>query len=92
MGYLEFFLCYLFLINAAGFLLMLIDKKKAINRKRRIPEKTLMTVAVIGGSLGSLIGMYTFHHKTRKNKFKLGIPAALFVQVCLIIYLIYAVL
>lgn len=76
-------LVYLFLVNAAGFLLMLIDKRKARKNKWRIPEKTLMTVAAIGGSLGSLLGMYTFRHKTQHLKFTIGIPLILTVQIVL---------
>lgn len=92
MGYLDFFICYLSLINATGFLLMLIDKKKARNRKRRISETALMTVAAIGGSVGSLIGMYAFRHKTRKKKFTLGIPAILVIQIYVTFYFIYQLL
>lgn len=78
---------YLLIINAAGFLLMLIDKRKAQKRKWRIPEATLLTAAALGGSLGSLAGMYLFHHKTRKPKFSVGIPAILIAQ-CICIYLV----
>ncbi len=73
-------LIYLLLINAVGFLIMLVDKQKARKKLWRIPEATLMTVALIGGSLGSLIGMRVCHHKTRKPKFRLGIPAILILQ------------
>ncbi len=73
-------LIYLLLINAVGFLIMLVDKQKARKKLWRIPEATLMTVALIGGSLGSLIGMRVCHHKTRKPKFRLGIPAILVLQ------------
>lgn len=62
---------------------MLIDKRKARKNKWRIPEKTLMTVAAIGGSLGSLLGMYTFRHKTQHLKFTIGIPLILTVQIVL---------
>lgn len=78
---------YLLLINAAGFLLMLIDKRKAKKRKWRIPEKTLLTVAALGGSIGSLAGMYLFHHKTRKPKFSVGIPSILIAQ-CICLFLV----
>lgn len=74
---------YLLLVNAAGFLLMHIDKQKAIRKKWRIPEATLMTVAALGGSIGALAGMYTFHHKTRHPKFYIGIPLILAVQLFL---------
>ncbi len=74
---------YLLLINAVGFLIMLADKQKARKKLWRIPEATLMTVALIGGSLGSLIGMRVCHHKTKKPKFYLGIPAILVLQAAL---------
>lgn len=72
---------YLFLINAAGFILMLVDKWKAKKNKWRIPEKTLMTVAAVGGSLGVLLGIYTARHKTQHPKFTIGIPVILAVQI-----------
>ena len=65
---------YLILINAAGFVLMLADKRKAIRHVWRIPERTLLGVAICGGSLGSLAGMYLLRHKTRHLKFALGLP------------------
>ncbi len=74
-------LYYLLIINIAGFLSMLVDKQKAIHNKWRIPENTLMTISLIGGSLGALLGMYIFHHKTRHIKFKFGIPLILFLQI-----------
>ena len=73
-------LCYLLLINAAGFLLMLIDKRKARRGKWRISEATLMWTAALGGSVGSLLGMHTARHKTRHPKFYIGIPALLVLQ------------
>ena len=71
---------YFFTINALGFLLMLVDKHKARKNRWRIPEATLMGVAVLGGSIGSLIGMYTVRHKTKQPKFTVGIPLILIVQ------------
>ena len=71
---------YFFTINALGFLLMLVDKHKARKNRWRIPEATLMCVAVLGGSIGSLIGMYTVRHKTKHPKFTVGIPLILIVQ------------
>ena len=76
-------LAYLLLINAVGFLLMLIDKWKARKNRWRIPEATLMTVAALGGSVGSLAGMYTVRHKTQHLKFTVGIPLILVVQIFL---------
>lgn len=79
----KLFFIYLLVINALGYLLMLIDKQKARRGKWRIPEATLMGVAAVGGSVGSLLGMYTFRHKTRHPKFTLGIPALLILQLIL---------
>ena len=79
---------YLIIINAAGFLFMLIDKVKAQKDLWRIPERTLMAVAVIGGSFGTLLGMKLFRHKTKKDNFRIGIPLILSVQIILAV-LIY---
>lgn len=78
---------YLILINAAGFVFMLTDKYKAQNKMRRTPESVLMLIAVIGGSLGSLLGMYAVRHKTKHKKFSVGIPILLLLH-CLILYYI----
>lgn len=71
---------YLLIINAVGFALMLIDKWKARKNRWRIPEATLMITAALGGSIGSLTGMYLVRHKTQHPKFTLGIPLILAVQ------------
>ena len=84
----KFLLTYLLIVNAAAFLSMLADKFYARNNLWRIPEATLLLLAVIGGSVGSLIGMYTVRHKTRHWKFILGIPAILIVQIALAIWLL----
>ena len=81
----QYIYAYLLIINAAGFLLMLIDKQKARKRHRRIPEATLMGIAALGGSVGSLIGMYTVRHKTRHLRFTIGIPVILGLQLGLAI-------
>lgn len=85
----KYLLAYLFLINALGFVLMLADKLKARRKRWRIPEATLMGVAFLGGSIGSLLGMYTFRHKTKHIKFTLGIPVILVLQIFAAIYLLY---
>lgn len=84
----ELILLYLLIINAVGFLLMLVDKLKAKKNLWRIPEATLMTAAALGGSIGCLIGMYTVRHKTKHLKFTVGIPLILAVQIALGIWLI----
>lgn len=79
---------YLLLLNLLGFVLMGTDKKRARNNQWRIPEKTLFMVAILGGSLGSLLGMKYFRHKTKHNKFIFGMPAVLIIQLILIFYII----
>lgn len=74
---------FLLLMNALGLLLMYLDKRFAKKHARRIPEATLMWVAALGGSVGSLAGMYWFRHKTLHRKFTLGIPALLILQLTL---------
>jgi len=81
-------LVYLFIVNALGFTLMLADKHKAKKNLWRIPEATLMGVAAIGGSFGSLLGMYLVRHKTKHLKFTLGIPVILAVQIVGLILLL----
>lgn len=83
----KYVLLYLFLVNAAGFLFMLADKHRARKKQWRIPEATLMGIAAMGGSIGALLGMYAFRHKTRHPKFYMGIPVLLVIQLCLAILL-----
>lgn len=79
-------LVYLLLINALGFILMLADKYKARKNLWRIPEAALFSVALIGGSVGVLLGMYCVRHKTLHIKFTVGIPLILFAQFLLYAY------
>ena len=83
----KYFLLYLLLINAAAFILMLVDKRKARKNRWRIPERTLILSAALGGSIGALLGMYTFRHKTKHLKFTLGIPAILIALISLAIWI-----
>ena len=81
-------LCYIILfINVVTFLVYGIDKWKAKQGSWRISEATLLILAVIGGSIGALLGMRVWHHKTMHKKFKYGLPLILLVQIALI-YLI----
>lgn len=76
-------LIYLLIINAVGFILMLVDKIKAKKNLWRIPEATLFLTALLGGSIGSLLGMYAFRHKTKHLQFTLGMPLILAAQILL---------
>jgi Predicted membrane protein len=67
---------YLLLMNLIGFVLMGIDKKKAVRKAWRIPEKTLLLAAFLGGGIGSFLGMYLFRHKTKHLKFVLLLPVS----------------
>ena len=80
---------YLILVNAAGFLLMHADKKKARRSAWRIPEATLLGIAAIGGSIGAMVGMVLFRHKTKHPKFFLGLPTILLAQAALVFLIIH---
>lgn len=81
----RYFIIYLVIINIIAFLAMYIDKRKAKYGKWRIPEQSLFILALIGGSIGAIIGMYTFRHKTKKLRFSVGFPVILTLQIILII-------
>ena len=70
----KFIFVYIVFTNILLFTLMAIDKQKAKLRQWRISEKTLFILAIIGGSIGGILGMYTFRHKTKHLKFTLGFP------------------
>ena len=78
---------YLLAINVVTFIVYGIDKYKAKKAKWRIPEATLLLLAVLGGSIGAWMGMKVWHHKTMHKKFKYGIPAILLIQIALMAYL-----
>ena len=81
-------LYYLIAINAITFITNGIDKWKARKNKWRIPESTLLLLAVFGGSIGAFLGMRVWRHKTMHKKFKYGIPSILVLQIGLLLYLI----
>lgn len=78
---------YIIVINVIGFLAMGIDKWKAQRGSWRIPEKTLFTITLIGGGIGTIAGMYTFRHKTKKLSFTIGFPVILITEIFLVIYI-----
>lgn len=87
MTVISFIAGYSAFINLTGFAMMGIDKRKARKKLWRIPEYTFFVVALIGGSIGSIIGMRVFHHKTRHWYFAYGMPAILILQVLLILFI-----
>ncbi|WP_297421555.1 DUF1294 domain-containing protein [Clostridium sp.] len=82
---LKIILTYFLIINFIGFIIMLIDKQRAIHKEWRIPEKTLIVISILGGSIGMLTGMSTFRHKTKHKKFTVGVPLILLMQIGLVI-------
>lgn len=80
---------WLLFINLTGIGVMGLDKHKAILHRRRIPERTLFLIALLGGSLGTWIGMYLFRHKTRHLRFVLGIPLILLIQAAVLLWVLY---
>lgn len=86
----DIIILYAVAVNVVSFIVMGVDKRKAIKRAWRIPESTLFVLAIIGGSLGSIIGMHLFHHKTRHWYFLYGMPVILALQVILILTLVFS--
>ena len=82
-------LIYLAVINVVTFFMYGVDKWKGKKSKWRIREAALLTLAVLGGSIGAWLGMKVWHHKTQHKKFKYGIPAIIIVQLLLIAYYLY---
>ena len=85
----QFFFYYLIIINVITFIMFGIDKYKAIKNKWRIKESTLLGLTFIGGTLGGMMGMYVFRHKTKKFYFFLGIPFMMILHVALFVYLVF---
>ena len=80
---------YLVLINFIGIAFMAVDKIRAMEHRFRVPEGVLLTISIIGGSIGTILGMFLFHHKTRRQKFRIGLPAILAAQAALVILMHY---
>lgn len=86
MNVITILLLYLLLTNLLGFFAMFSDKQRAKKRAFRIPESTFFAIAIIGGSIGCIVGMHLFHHKTKHWYFVYGIPAILVIQIiCLLL-------
>lgn len=82
---------YLIVINLTGFIAMAIDKRRAKKGEWRIKEYTLMMITLLGGGIGTITGMYTFRHKTKKMKFVIGFPIILIIEIFVVIYLLIKV-
>lgn len=81
------FIIYYLIINLTGFAIMGIDKRKAIKGAYRIPEATLFCVALLGGALGTTLGMNLFRHKTKHWYFVVGMPLIFFAQLALMVWI-----
>ena len=79
---------YLIALNIVTFLVYGIDKIKAKQKIRRIRETSLLVLAVLGGSIGALLGMYVWHHKTMHKKFQYGVPLILIAQIALVVFIL----
>ncbi len=75
---------YFLVINMIAFVLYGVDKRRAIKDKWRIPEATLIGLAALGGGIGAFLGMITWHHKTKKWKFRILVPAFIIVWIAII--------
>lgn len=80
-------LTYLLIANIVAFILMGIDKRKAIKDAYRIPEKTLFLAVIAGGGIGGVLGMKAFHHKTKHWYFKYGFPTICILEYAALIWL-----
>ena len=89
MSFTQIAVIYLIVINILGFLVMGLDKHKAKMAERRIPENTLFMFTILGGGVGTIAGMYVFHHKTKKMKFKVGIHLILILEILIFVYFKY---
>jgi uncharacterized membrane protein YsdA (DUF1294 family) len=81
---------YLLILNILGFAFMGIDKRRAIRSAFRIPEATLFAIAILGGSIGSILGMHLFRHKTKHWYFLFGMPIILILQIALVVLLYFS--
>lgn len=79
---------YFIVINIFGFFIMWLDKRKAKKGAWRIPEKTLFIITALGGGIGTIAGMYVFHHKTQKVQFVVGLPLITILEIIAIIWFV----
>ena len=84
----EIVVIYLVVINVVAFVVYGVDKYKAKRGRWRTPEATLLGLAAIGGSIGALLGMRVWHHKTMHKKFQYGVPLILIAQIALVVFIL----
>ena len=82
-------LYYLLTANLLTFVTYGIDKHKARHNRWRVREASLLLLAALGGSIGALMAMHLFHHKTQHKKFRYGVPAILLVQLAIAAFCYY---
>jgi uncharacterized membrane protein YsdA (DUF1294 family) len=80
---------YFIVINIISIVVTAVDKSKAKHKKWRVPEKTLLILSAIGGAVGMYITMHLIHHKTKKMKFMVGIPAIFFSELLIVLVLLF---
>ncbi|WP_085991728.1 DUF1294 domain-containing protein [Oceanobacillus senegalensis] len=85
---LHIILPYVLGVNLVGLLLMRVDKQKAIKKKYRIPERTFWLIALLGGAMGTYIGMRMFRHKTKHTSFVVGMPIIILINIIFFYYLV----
>ena len=76
-------------VNLVSFVLMLVDKRKAVKQQYRIPERTLWALAVLGGAFGTYLGMQKFRHKTKHTSFVVGMPLLILVNIASLVYIFF---
>ena len=89
MNVINILLLYILSVNLGGFIAFFIDKKRAVRSKWRIPEVTLLTIALLGGAIGCYLSMKVFRHKTSKPLFYIGIPVIILVQAIVFIVIFF---
>lgn len=85
----KFILLYFIGINLFGYIIMYVDKKRAIKGEFRIRESTLWKVAMLGGAIGTALGLKKHRHKTNRKSFSIGFPLLAFFEMAVLIYIIY---
>ncbi|MEO1816238.1 MAG: DUF1294 domain-containing protein [Acetobacterium sp.] len=88
-NFINYFVIYFIIINLITFIFFWNDKRRSKKEAWRISEKTLMGLCLIGGSIGGLLGMRVFHHKTKHALFAWGIPMIIVLQIGLVLLLYF---